>query len=78
MAQTHMMEFPRPGTPESEKIIVCEKCYHIVKIWMLLCLNWEAEKELIHGLSDQSVQADIRPLYHQIYPIHVQVPRRRA
>lgn len=53
------MEFPKPGTPESEKIIVCEKCYRIIKVWMLLCINWEAEKELIHGLSGL-------PLDHQL------------
>jgi len=75
IAQTHYMEFPKPGTPESEKIIVCEKCYRIVKIWMLISLNWEAEKEVIHGLSN-------KPLDHQIHPkakwptVRVQVPRR--
>ncbi len=64
IAQTRYMEFPKPGTPEYEKIIVCEKCFHIVRVWLLLSLNWQAEKDVIQSLSG-------KPLDHQLY-------RRRA
>jgi hypothetical protein len=38
------MEFPKPSTPEHEKIVVCDHCYRNVKTWEVLKASWEAEE----------------------------------
>lgn len=44
MAVTYTLEFPKPGTPESEKVILCEQCYRPTRTWQLICLEREAEQ----------------------------------